>query len=349
MAKRVTIKDIAEQAGVSTGTVDRILHNRGNVSKRSRAAVDKILAATGYAGDDYFTPSAKPCVLAVLTPASTIGDYWSVVYDGIRKALKDFNYPGISLEFFQYNQFDVYSCRNAQSLVLKRKPDAVIVGPTFLEEAQSFCTSLEEQGIPYVFVDSHFANTKPLATFSIDQFAGGRTMAHIIASCSRPGEKIAVFESRRSDSRMISNSFVRRDGFIDYINGIGRGEDLLDTRFTSTVPIENEQTVKGMLDSYPDLKGIAVLNSRGSSIADVLEKYGRQDIFLVSFDLTMRNVECLNKGSIEALLCQHPLRQGYLATSTLVQYVMQGKLPDKVYNYLPIDIVLKETIDLYNE
>lgn len=102
-------------------------------------------------------------------------------------------------------------------------------------------------------------------------------------------------------------------------------------------------------DQNPDLKGITVLNSRGSSIADVLEKLGRDDIVLVSFDLTMRNVDCLRKGSIGALLCQHPLRQGYLATSTLVQYVMQGKLPENVYNYLPIDIVLKETIDQYNE
>lgn len=349
MAKRITIKDIAEQAGVSPGTVDRILHNRGNVSKRSRAAVDKVLAATGYAGDDYFALSAKPCVLAVVTPSSTIGDYWSVVYDGIRRALKDFNYPGISLEFFNYNQFDVYSCLSAQNMAIKRKPDAVILGPTFLEEAQAFCSALEEEEIPYVFVDSNFANTKPLATFSIDQYAGGKAMAHLVAACTRPGDKIAVFESRRSDSRMSSNSFVRRDGFIEYINSIGREQDLLDTCYTSTIPVENRQTVQTMLDQNPDLKGIAVLNSRGSSIADVLEKLGRDDIVLVSFDLTMRNIDCLRKGSIGALLCQHPLRQGYLATSTLVQYVMQGKLPENVYNYLPIDIVLKETIDQYNE
>jgi len=34
MQNKIRIKDIAERAGVSTGTVDRILHNRGKVSKK---------------------------------------------------------------------------------------------------------------------------------------------------------------------------------------------------------------------------------------------------------------------------------------------------------------------------
>ena len=48
MAKQLTITDIAKLAGVSAGTVDRILHRRGKVSERSRAAVEKVLAESGY-------------------------------------------------------------------------------------------------------------------------------------------------------------------------------------------------------------------------------------------------------------------------------------------------------------
>ena len=38
-----TIKDIARMAGVSAGTVDRVLHNRGDVSSKSKAKVQKVL------------------------------------------------------------------------------------------------------------------------------------------------------------------------------------------------------------------------------------------------------------------------------------------------------------------
>ncbi len=36
MNEKIRIKDIAEKSGVSVGTVDRVLHNRPNVSKAAR-------------------------------------------------------------------------------------------------------------------------------------------------------------------------------------------------------------------------------------------------------------------------------------------------------------------------
>ena len=41
MAKKIRIKDIAETAGVSPGTVDRVLHNRGDVSEASRRRAEE--------------------------------------------------------------------------------------------------------------------------------------------------------------------------------------------------------------------------------------------------------------------------------------------------------------------
>ena len=40
---RITIRDIAEKAGVSVGTVDRVLHNRPNVSPQALVKVQKAI------------------------------------------------------------------------------------------------------------------------------------------------------------------------------------------------------------------------------------------------------------------------------------------------------------------
>ena len=43
MKKNYTIKDIAELAGVSKGTVDRVIHKRGKVSSKALEQVNKVL------------------------------------------------------------------------------------------------------------------------------------------------------------------------------------------------------------------------------------------------------------------------------------------------------------------
>ena len=47
MDNKVTINDIAMLTGLSKGTVDRVLHNRGEVSKKSYAKVMKVIEDAG--------------------------------------------------------------------------------------------------------------------------------------------------------------------------------------------------------------------------------------------------------------------------------------------------------------
>ncbi|MFT5641401.1 MAG: LacI family transcriptional regulator, partial [Cyclobacteriaceae bacterium] len=75
MAK-ITIKQIAEKAGVSVGTVDRVLHNRGEVAKETREKVLKI-AKEGNYSTNVFARSLKlnqSLRIAVILPDDN--EYW---------------------------------------------------------------------------------------------------------------------------------------------------------------------------------------------------------------------------------------------------------------------------------
>ena len=56
---KIRIKDIARLANVSTGTVDRVLHNRGEVSDKSRAKVEKVLKEINYQPNIYASALAS--------------------------------------------------------------------------------------------------------------------------------------------------------------------------------------------------------------------------------------------------------------------------------------------------
>ena len=76
--KNYTIKDIARMAGVSAGTVDRVLHNRGDVSAASREKVQKVLDEIDYHPNMFAIGLAAKkryrfCVLYLIMWNMTIG------------------------------------------------------------------------------------------------------------------------------------------------------------------------------------------------------------------------------------------------------------------------------------
>ena len=88
MTQRVRIKDIAEKAGVSVGTVDRILHQRPNVSKSAREKVERVLKEINYRPNMYASALAynKSYTFHLIIPWHEQEAYWEEIEEGAMKA-----------------------------------------------------------------------------------------------------------------------------------------------------------------------------------------------------------------------------------------------------------------------
>ena len=106
----------------------------------------------------------------------------------------------------------------------------------------------------------------------------------------------------------------------------------------------SEQILLDFLKAHHGVKGIAVLNSRGHILADMLKSNGLKDIKVVSFDLTAENVKHLQEGSISALICQNPKTQGFNAVQSIINKLLYNKKVDRPHKMVPIDIVFKENL-----
>ena len=85
-------------AGVSAGTVDRVLHNRGDVSVSSREKVQKVLDEIDYHPNMFAIGLAakKRYHIVCIIPYYIEHDYWHAVAAGIDRAaqeLRPFNPP----------------------------------------------------------------------------------------------------------------------------------------------------------------------------------------------------------------------------------------------------------------
>ena len=72
-------------SGVSTGTVDRILHNRGKVSEEAQKKVEKVLKEIDYHPNLIARSLAlkKNYHFITLTPSFAKGEYWDKLCEGI--------------------------------------------------------------------------------------------------------------------------------------------------------------------------------------------------------------------------------------------------------------------------
>ena len=77
---KITLKDVARMAGVSRGTVDRVIHERGDVSKQSHDNVMRVIKDIGYEPNIYASILAhdKSRSVLLLLPSFHPGEYWEM-------------------------------------------------------------------------------------------------------------------------------------------------------------------------------------------------------------------------------------------------------------------------------
>ncbi len=347
MAKRIRIKDIAEMAGVSAGTVDRVLHNRGNVSEPARKAVEKVLKKVDYKPNIHISSLSikRTYEIVVTTPQDFKGEYWEKVHDGIKRAQEFYERLSISLTFLTYDQYTIYSCQDVFTRVLLISPDAVIIGPTYLGESIEFAKKLKEKEIPFVFLDSFIDGCSPLAYYTANHQLCGALMSKLLLSLIDKDNELAVLQTKRIGEQSANTSLLRREGVFSYLEKVGYKKEVHMLPFTAYDAVKNENDILRFFHDNKNVKGVIVLNSQGSVVANILNNNGINDVKIVSIDLTDSNVQALKNGFIDFLIDQHPDYQGYMAMKSLLEFLVLKLEPEQA-NYMPLNIVTKETVDL---
>ena len=101
----MTIKEIAELAGVSEGTVDRVIHNRPGVARGTFERVNKLLVEFGYKTNPLARALAiqNDLQIAIIIPkASSLSGFWDLPLSGIKSYIGKNAQFKVSINFFQY-------------------------------------------------------------------------------------------------------------------------------------------------------------------------------------------------------------------------------------------------------
>ena len=346
MNEKITILDIARRSGLSKGTVDRVLHNRGEVSKKSYDKVMKVIEELGYEPNMYASllASNRQYTIAVLIPDAGPGEFWEISSRGIGKASATFLSSGLNVVHVGYDQYSGASFAAACRKVLEMRPDGVVLAPMYKSEALSFTAALTEAQIPYVYVDSKLEEENYLAYFGMPMVQSGQLCADLLTQGHRIAS-VLIVRIRRTEEDRYDPNVHRRAGFLDYM--LEHCPDC-NIHYLFIDPSHRERIGAQLAEfhaAHPDVRNLVMFNSRIHLIAPFIEKCGKEGLRVVGFDNLDANVAALKRGSVTMLIAQHPDQQVCDAIGTLAEFIALKKRPARRDNLVHMDILTRYNID----
>jgi LacI family transcriptional regulator len=349
LVKKARIKDIAKLAGVSIGTVDRVLHERGEVAESTRLRVQKILKETNYSPNlmAQVLKSKKLFHLVSLLPEPTKDNsFWIKHPIGMNKAIEELSLFNVALSQITFDILNEEDFQNKASNVLDLNPDGVLLAPIFKSESIAFCSRLSKEKIPYVFIDGFIEDTDFLAYIGEDIFQSGRVAGQLIDMVT-PGENDILIVNITKNLQNVHHLNKRTQGFMNYFE---KSVSNKGKKININIPDPSSKSIKTELDRQlsenPQIRSIFISGSKSFLIASYLEAKGLKTMNLIGYDLLDRNIKYLRSGITKFLIGQRPEEQAYKGIKKLYEFLSLHKIPDKM-EYLPVDVVTSENVDFF--
>lgn len=336
----MTVTEIANLAGVSIATVDRVLHKRGRVAEETQAKIEKIIKESGYQPDPLarHLKNRSQYHIGILIPQidSAFG-YWQLIYNGIKEtAERELSAFSLIIEPYFFERSNEKSLKEAFSAMTESSCNAYIIAPIMQKEIKILLNQ-PEMTKPYCFLDSSLPGCNPLTEIAQNPYKAGflaGRLTQIIAQ--KKGTFIAIKPYEGA-----FNLDEREMGFIDWFNTNGNTAFVL-TKNLSKDSITEE--IQKIIASYPNLAGICSVSVETSMIANEIKKLGlKSKIAVTGFDLVECNREGLLNGEIDALIDQNPYEQGVLAVRQIFKKLVYEEDVEKQFD-MPIEIFLKENV-----
>lgn len=348
----VTIKDIAQAAGVSIGTVDRALHDRGRINADVRERVRRIAAELGYipnAAAQQLHAKKMGRKLGVLMPLPQDLGFWHELEIGIKEAAADCAINGVTVLVDYFRQFDTdMALGKLRELISKEISGLAVVPFTDVR----FIDALHEvsaSGIPVLLVNN------PMNEFSESDYLCYVGSNYEKAGATAAGLAYRFFGDEPIRALHVYNSFSllsQHQRFVGFEKELASLP--IDGRVCAEVELSKIRKeppeviiahIRSVLEAHPEIN---LVYTTGGNVSRPAEAVGSflpdRKLRHITFDLNANSVGYLRDGRISALISQEAISQGYLPIRLLYDYLTKGLLPPAKNIYMRNEIIIAQNL-----
>ena len=350
MEKRVTIRDIAAEAGVSTGTVHRAIYGKKGVSEAVQKRILDVCVQRGYRANTAASALKRGTlriVGAFPVPDGKNRYFYTDVWRGFRRCtaeLMDYNIDVIELPYYEGADrgqgVELASCFERYEGII----DALVTVGHFDDLARRAVERYVNRGIPVFLACDDTRDCGRMACVQANYEMAGRMVAELLSSQLMDGGTILVC----AGDVLIPSHAQTLLGFERYLR-----EQQNRIQLLKLYGYENEGELCARLYSElrnrPDIRGAFSVSARLSVLLmDAIEKLGKaDDIRCVASDVFDETARNLKAGVIRNILYKDPEQQAYLATKLMMDYILKARRPIETVKYVESRIIFRSSLSLY--
>lgn len=335
-----TLKEIADLAGVSRGTVDRVLNHRGSVNPKTAEKVMSIVQALNY------QPNRAGTALAAQKKKYKIGvivfgksnPFFDEVMRGVHAKSDELKSYGITTITRRVN-FDVRAQLDAIDELVREGINGLVLAPYNDEALCDKINSLYDAHIPVVTINTDIEGSRRMAYVGSDYFHGGCIAAGLFALSTTGDISLGIIsgsnnvlchtERIRGLRQTLDDSYPRIR-----VNGILENHD---------DEIESYAVTKQFLCEHPDTDALFFTAAGIYGGCKAVAESGLHPR-IITFDEVGATPTLLKEGMILATISQQPYKQGYNSLNILFEYLTSGILPEKELQYVEHSIIIRENL-----
>ena len=340
-----TLKQIAEIANVSRGTVDRVIHGRYGVDPKTRARVLAVMQELDY------KPNAMAQALRGMQHAFRIGaivpseanPFYIDINSGIDEASKmaaTYGMEVVKLTMEHVTVEDQIECINRlEAMDVCGIMLVAIADPRIRERINRL-----PESIPVITFNSDISGTKRMCFVGNDHIRAGRTAGQLMSIVARNAGKIALMISQVDFLAHIE----RTKGFCQVFEEERRTDiEMIGPYMTYESEERAYDIVKDLIRREENLVGIYVAGGGQQAAARALAQSGyARNIHMICHDTLPETIRYVKERVVDFTIGQEAFMQGYMPIEIFRDYHMFGRKPKLDCLFTGIDIRSRENISL---
>lgn len=341
-----TIREIAKLAGVSIGTVDRALNNRGRIDPNVEKKILNIAKSLNYKPDKIAKSLAirkkKLKIAAILNTYNNV--FFEDVIKGIETAKKEIEEFGMSIIIKRCKDFDADNQLEIIEEALQEGANAMAIVAINDNRIINKISELYNNNFPIVLLNS-FVNSKDcIAYVGCNYDLAGEIAASLLNIISN-GNKINLLVFSNNFNKMLGNK-KRVDSLVSRLK-----TDYKNINIQDIIEMEKDNNLnfnksKDNLLKYMNTDVVICPGAETSKyVINAIKELGLyKKIKIITYDFSDVVKDGLLDRGIIASITQNPKEQGYKAIKVLFEYLLTKTVPDKKSTYIETQVIFRENL-----